>query len=219
MSNPHDLERRALLAAGLAAATPAPAQVLALPPKGRLEFEILRNGAQIGREGLSFRSEGDLLTVAFEVEMRVGLGAVRLIAYRHQGTERWRGGRFDSLETYTTTNGALERLSARRTEAGIDVAGVRHQLTAPGAAAPLTHWNRLALSGPLFSPQSGALLRVGVRRDEDAAPPFPSGRKVAAERYSLAGEFDLVDWYDPNGVWAALKARAKDGSTIEYRRI
>jgi hypothetical protein len=220
MQNLLDVQRRALLAAGIVAAAPRAAQAaLALPASGRLAFEIRRNGQPIGRERLDFRNEGDLLTVAFEVDMQVKLGPVPLFTYRHEGTERWRDGRFESLETRTTTNGAAERLSAKRTEAGIAVNATKHQFTAPGAAAPLTHWNRLALSGPLFNPQTGALFRVNVRRGEEAATTLAKGLKVPAERYAFSGEFDLVDWYDVDGVWAALRAKAKDGSTIDYRRI
>jgi hypothetical protein len=45
------------------------------------------------------------------------------------------------------------------------------------------------------------------------------GRQVAATRYSLMGEATLDDWYDDQGVWAGQRARAEDGSILDYRRI
>jgi hypothetical protein len=216
-----ETSRRTLLAIGLAA-TPLAARAGAAfgqPANGRLAFAIRRNGQPIGREQLIFRTEGEVLSVSIDARMTVKLGPIPLFSYHHQASERWRAGHFDSLESRTTTNGSVEQLVAQRTSAGVAISATKHKLTAPDGAAPLTHWNSRVLTGPLFNPQTGALIRVNVRRGEDPALELASGRKVAAERYTLAGDADIVDWYDLDGVWAALNGKAKDGSTIEFRRI
>jgi len=35
----------------------------------------------------------------------------------------------------------------------------------------------------------------------------------------LTGDADIIDWYDLRGQWSALRARAADGSTVDYRRV
>ena len=74
------------------------------------------------------------------------------------------------------------------------------------------------LQGPLFNPQTGAMVHHRLARTADAAVKLADGRSVATTRYSLTGEAEIIDWYDARGVWTALRAKAPDGSFIDYRR-
>jgi hypothetical protein len=83
----------------------------------------------------------------------------------------------------------------------------------------LTHWKAEALSGPLFNPQEGKLLRLTARRVGAERIKLANGELIAATRWSLRGESQIDNWYDQGGAWAALRGRLPDGSTMEYRRL
>jgi hypothetical protein len=84
---------------------------------------------------------------------------------------------------------------------------------------PLTHWSQRAFEGPLFNPQTGALMRETVSRAAEQMLEVSGGRSVRAIRFALTGEAEITDWYDETGVWTALRAKAQDGSFVDYRRI
>lgn len=198
------IDRRLLLAAGLAA---LPALALAATPASRrLTFSVLRNGTKIGEHVMSFAGDPASPTVTTEVRMTVKLGPVPVFRYRHHAVERWTRGRFVSLETTTDSNGKAERVSARRTEAGVTIETAKGAITGPSGVRPFTHWNPEVFSGPLFNPQEGKLLKV-------------TARKVSAGHWTVRGEAEIDDFYDEAGVWTALKGKLEDGSKIEYRRV
>jgi hypothetical protein len=209
------ISRRVMLAAVLAAG-PEPGR--AAPPS-QLRFAVLRNGGRIGDHVMSFDGPAAEMRVRTQVEMIVRLGPVPVYRYRHSADERWSGGRFSSLASSTDGNGRRTRVEARRTAAGVLIEGASGRIAGPPTLAPLTHWNDEVLNGPLFNPQDGKLLSPTVRRGPIESIRLASGQAIDARRWSLRGEMQIDDWYDEGGVWAALKGRLADGSTIEYRRF
>lgn len=168
---------------------------------------------------MSFSGSPGAMTVSTEVSMSIKLGPVPVFKYRHRAVERWSGGRFTTLETSTNLGGKQQMVVARRTETGVLIETGRGKITAPASALPLTHWNSDALSGPLFNPQEGKLLKITARRLGGEQVTSAAGRAFSATRWSVRGEAEIDNWYDNAGVWAALKGRLPDGSTMEYRRI
>ncbi|HEX4096317.1 MAG TPA: DUF6134 family protein [Caulobacteraceae bacterium] len=197
------LSRRDALTGVLLALT-IPGALRAEP--SRLAFAAIRNGRQIGEQRMSFASDGDSLLVHTIAEMAVKLGPVTLYHYRHEANERWKSGRFDSLDTQTNANGKLLKVTARRTDDGVEInsaAGLK--VMAPAAALPFSHWNRKIATAPLFNPQDGKLVHETV-----VATP----RKL-----SFRGDVEIDDFYDDTGTWVGLIGKLSDGSRMEYRPI
>ena len=137
--------------------------------------------------------------------MVVRLGPVPIYRYRHHAVERWTGGRLASLDTTTNANGKAQTVTARPGEGGLVIETGKGRIVGPADAAPLTHWNTAAFAGPLFNPQEGKMLKVRTARAE-------------AGHWTIRGEAEIDDFYDPDGVWSGLRGKLKDGSTMEYRR-
>jgi hypothetical protein len=208
------LSRRALIGCGLALAAPIGAWAAA--PR-RLVFGVYRNGAHIGEHQMSFDGDPAAPLVTTEVQMLVKLGPVPVYRYRHHAVERWREGRFASLETTTDANGKAQKVEAQRQAGAVVIETAKGRISAPAGTSPFTHWNPQALAGPLFNPQEGKLLKVTARRRTDGLT-TPGGRAAAA-LWSVRGEAEIDDWYDADGAWLALKGKLKDGSVMEYRRV
>ena len=91
---------------------------------------------------------------------------------------------------------------------------------APEKALPATHWNVAELNGPWINPQDGKPMPLTVTPRGQDMVPRANGSLVRATHYALTGEATLDDWYsDDADIWTALRAIAKDGSIIDYRRV
>jgi hypothetical protein len=216
MTHP-DPTRRLFLAAGALLAAPAPL-LAAPPPTRRLVFAVLRNGERIGEHRMTFAGDAASPTVSTEVDMTVKLGGVTVYRYRHTAREVWTEGRFESLESVTDATAGDRKVSARRTPSGVLIRTGRREVLAPAGTSPLTHWNSKVLTGRLFNPQEGDLVRITAAPKGVRPVVLADGRSVEAQVWSLRGEAEIDNWYDRAGVWTGLKGRLKDGSVIEYRR-
>ena len=208
------ISRRTLVATGLALLG-APRAAAA----DRLAFAVFRDGVRVGEHVMSFSGAAEDVAVRTEVSLLVKLGPVPVYRYTHRALERWRGGRFSTLETTTNGNGRVQKVSARREGDAVTIDAAGGRIRAPAQASPLTHWKADALSGPLFNPQEGKLLRLTARRVGAERIKLANGELIAATRWSLRGESQIDNWYDQGGAWAALRGRLPDGSTMEYRRL
>lgn len=211
------VSRRSAMAIGLLLMVPGPGRTA--PTNRRLTFAVFRNGTRIGEHQLSLVDQADGVSVSCDVSMVVKLGPVPVYRYRHSAVERWRAGRFASLETSTNGGGKLQHVSARRTGGGVTIETDRGQISAPADAVPLTHWNAAVLAGRLFNPQDGKVLAITARRAGRETVRLAGGRSVEAVRWSLRGETQIDDWYDEAGTWVALRGKLPDGSMMEYRRL
>jgi hypothetical protein len=199
---------------GAAALSVLPSAALAYP--AGLAFAAIRNGKKIGEHRLTFEGSGEDLTVRVRAEMAVKIGPVTVFRYAHDVVERWRGGRFERLESKTSSNGARESVVAQRSAGGVMIRTGAKQALGPANTLPFTHWNPLVANAPLFNPQTGKLLKLTVR--EVGRSPLPGGG-AEARRVAFRGDAEIDNWYDAEGTWIALRGRLDDGSTMEYRRI
>lgn len=204
------MRRRAVVALALAApfapglAREAP--LAGVPADGVLRFDVFRHGSRIGTHQMRFARQGAALEITTDVRLAVSFGPLTLFRYRHLARERWEDGRFSGLETTTDHNGTPHAVSARATASGVEIVADGNRIRAEAGAAPLTHWNRSVLLGPMFNPENGRILHVA------ASPSVDGGIR-------LSGDASLTDWYDPSLVWRALSAKAEDGSELGYRRV
>ena len=199
-----DLSRRLILLGGLALAAPTPLWAAA-PASRKLAFAVSRNGTHVGEHHMSFSGDPASPVVTTDVDMVIKLGPVPVYKYKHHAVERWTGGRFAGLETSTNGNGKLQKVIARRTDAGVVIESGKGRITGPANAAPFTHWNPDVFGKPLFNPQEGKMLKV------------TAARKGAT--WSIRGEAEIDDTYDAEGVWSALSGKLEDGSRMQYKRV
>lgn len=206
------------LAAGLTPLGDAAANVTP-PLPGLLRFDVLRNDSLIGQHAVTLTRNGAVLLAAIDVRIAVTLGPITLYRYTHTVREEWRDGIFERMESNTNDDGTRHDVQAERTAEGVVVrTGGGKRTVMPVATIPLTHWNYMCMSAPLFNPQTGEQVRPQVQARGEEAVSFADGRAIPARRYSLSGDVALDDWYDRTHSWVALRSIGSDGSTISYRR-
>ena len=210
------IARRAILT-GTAALTLGAAPVPRFPD---LRFEVLRNGGPIGQHTIRIRQDGTALEAAIDVDIVVRVGPIVLYRYALKARESWRDGAFASMESETNDDGTRQWVKATQAADHVAVeASGKAAVRLPANALPLTHWNILCMERPLFDPQDGTAVQSSVQPRGEETVPLADGRTVRATRYALIGKVALDNWYDTARHWTALRAPARDGSTIEYRRV
>ncbi len=179
----------------------------AAPPT--LEFDVLRDGAPIGKHRVTIERDGTETRATIEIDMAVRLAFVTVYRYTHRSTELWREGRLVSLDARTDDNGTRTQVSARATDAGLAIDGSGGRYDAPAETVPTSYWNReKVMRSPLLDTQSGKLIDV-------------SAMALAADangtRYRLAGDLEADLVYGPGGDWTGLSFAAR-GARIDYVR-
>jgi hypothetical protein len=213
------LTRRTLLAGGLALIPTANAWAQASAPSTRrIAFDVWRNGQMIGAHTVDIDGDEADLKVRTSVDLLVRFGPIPVLHYNFQSHEIWRDGKFSALTSDAQTNGRRDQVRATVNGSGVTIQTARgHTHTAPADALPLSHWNQHALRNPLFNPQTGAMLREHIARQDGETLRLPDGRSVQTTKITLVGDTEIIDWYDATGAWVALRGRLKDGSYLDYR--
>lgn len=201
------LDRRRFLAAAaaVAAARPANADALPVPPSGEIGFFVLRNGTKIGEHHLVFTQSGDDLTVAIRADLAVKFAGITLFTYALRATERWSGGVFQSLDSTVNNNGSPLFVHAHKVAAGYDVTCTHlPEYTSPPNTLPLTYWNKASFYGEILNIQTGHHYPAVVTPNGWNSLPTANGGPLVAERFDITGKLHLSVWYDQRNQWSGL---------------
>ena len=195
-------------------------EVPCVPPGGSLTFRVMRYGVPIGTHALVFEHQPDGFDVHIGVNALVKFGPIPFVRYTHSNREAWRNGRLSDIAAHTDRNGTELQMHAWRADAGLHVEGSgTAPYVAPENALPTSYWNPRMLDGPMIGTQDGMLVRPKVTETGVGHIRLASGDRIAARRYELSGDLDLLLFYDMAGVWAGMSFAAADGSIVHYERM
>jgi len=190
-----------------------------IPASGALTFQATRNGVRLGTHLLRFNRQDAALRVEITISYAVSLGFITAFRYELRAQEIWADGQLMSFQCTTNNNGRQEYAKGRREGELLMVEGTKAKpYEAPVGTILCTHWNKAQLSGPSVNPQDGSLLMFASSSLGRAVVADSAGVKHACERFRMDGKNAIDLWYDDQGVWLALQAKAEDGSNIVYTR-
>ncbi len=202
----------AVLALGL---RPAAAQGVDLAGR-TLDFRILRDGGEIGRQSVVFATAGPALTVTTKIAIRYRFLFFTLYRFDLDSIETWRDDRLVALATGTDDNGERYRVRARRDGDGVAVEGQKGDWRAPADVAPSSLWHRAMIGrSPLLSVRRGDPLVVRYRLIGSEMVEI-GGRAVPAEHVRVEGELERDLWFDGDGLLVRIRFEGDDGSEIVF---
>lgn len=188
---------------GLALAMTAPAGALTLPSNGTLDFDVMRNGRDIGDHNYRFSGMANqfTVTVSTNIEVRLPLIRTRVYSFSHASTETWQSGDLRALTSSTNDDGEPYRLNA-----------------GPSTALPASLWNDDTIrSARLLNTIDGTMMNIRVA-DLGQETVSTNRGNVSAHHYRLSGDLARDLWYDGDGNLAQVVFKADDGSTVTYTR-
>jgi hypothetical protein len=191
-----------------------------VPPTGKLDFKVYRNGSPIGHHRFRFERDGDVLVVRINIELIVRLAFIPVYRYEHESRETWVNGRFVALESKTHDNGRDHRVSARLVGDALEIRGTAGVLSAPAGTRPGSHWNAANLREKLLiDTQFGSLNAVDVEYPNVGSSDQRRARLIGHElkngERQPAPWLDIDLWYDSADILAGM-AFNYGGSEIRY---
>jgi hypothetical protein len=190
-------------AAAFALAITGAALAAGAPPSGHLDFDVVRNGEDIGDHGYTFSGGPDDLEIRVhtEVNVRAPIIKVSLYSFTHDSTEAWRNGELAMLTAETDDDGEPHRVTL-----------------GPSTIPPASLWSADRLTATrLINTIDGRTMTVAVA-DRGAETVKVDGGSVEAHHYRISGDLQRDVWYDDDGLLARLELTAEDGSLVTYVR-
>ncbi|MEN8874542.1 MAG: DUF6134 family protein [Pacificibacter sp.] len=188
---------------GCAVALAAPVNALSIPSSGKLSFDVVRKGKDIGDHSYSFAGTGNSFTVKVVTDIMVKIPLIRTTVYnfQHESVETWRSGKLQQVNSKTNDNGEP------------------HQLQSSGnGALPASLWNNDVLSSQeLINTIDGKMMKVRIA-DLGKENIETKRDVVAAHHYRTSGDLVRDLWYDAEGNLVRVAFKADDGSTVMYIR-
>lgn len=181
-----------------------------------VEFVVKRGSSDIGTHRVSFREQGDELHVAIDIDLEITFGFLTLFEYQHRNREVWRDGRLVSLETWTNDDGTRYAVSARATDAGLEVEGADGRFVAPADIIPTSYWNPDTVTrSRLLDTQRGRIIDVEVSPAPGETVVMLDGGTVPSKKYDMTGDLRLHLWYSDQGEWLKVAFDAR-GADVAY---
>ena len=210
--------RRALSGALLSAAVISAARSDPAPTAPQdLNFDIVRNGAVVGRHQIIFRRAGELLRVESDVTINITLLFFSLYRYTQTREEVWRSGKLIAFASRSNDDGTPYDIKGEAEPDGVKVTSGKLSWILPANSVPASYWNMSTVTakGPLVDAQSGRVIDVKPMRVGDETV-MAGRRPIIASHYRIVAETPRDVWYDASGRWVKLRMAGEDGSLIEW---
>jgi hypothetical protein len=209
--------RRFLAAAAIPVLAPLACIRVAAAARRDLRFRALRDGASIGEHRVTFRSDGDRLTVATRVDIAVQVLFITAFRFRHDAEEVWQANRLVSVTSTTNDNGTLLRVSGTALADGFRIIGDDGPFLASGRLLTSnTLWDsRIVHEQRLIDVQHGGEIGLVMKALGDEQVDTPQG-PVRATRYHMITPYYAGSvFHDRDGRWVKGLLELK-GERIEY---
>ena len=182
-----------------------------------LRFRALRHGSPIGEHRVTFRPDGDRLTVETRVEIAVKVLFVSVFRFRHEAEEVWQADRLLSVKSTTDDNGTLLQVSGHAVAGGFRIIGQDGPFLA--SAHLLTSnalWDsRIVRESRLIDVQHGGEIGVVTKQLGDEQVDTPQGPVRASRHHMITPYYAGSVFHDGDGRWVKGLLELK-GEHVEY---
>ncbi len=182
-----------------------------------MQFDVVRNGENVGDYRVSFQKQGDEWHITSEMNMSISVFLLFTYRYQYRAEEVWQGERLKKLSVSESRNGKKMSLSVKADN---------HYLLGEGQSGPIriklpilttSHYNSAVLSGDqVLNTLTGEINRYTLSPQQQEQIMTNKGMKNV-HRFLYEGELDKTEvWYTPEGHWVKLWFKGDDGSDIEF---
>lgn len=180
-----------------------------------IEFDVLRNGKNVGSHQTSVRLEGDYLKVSSAMSLGIEILFIPVYSFSYESESLWCGGTMLSLDAKTDDGGEVAIVAAERTGEELRIKAPDKTFTSD-VRIPTDHWNASVLNETqVLNTITGNVNQVSLAPCEQYSARIKA-RLPGASCHQYHGELDARVWYDTEGRWVGLEFPGRDGSQIEY---
>ena len=182
-----------------------------------LRFRALRHGSPIGQHTVTFRPDGNRLTVETRVEIVVKVLFFTVFRFKHEAEEVWQSDRLVSVKSRTDDNGTLLQVSGTAVADGFRIIGDDGPFLA--AAHLLTSnalWDRrIVREHRLIDVQHGGEIGLVTKQLGDEQVDTPQGPVRASRHQMITPYYAGSVFHDSDGRWVKGLIELK-GERVEY---
>jgi hypothetical protein len=184
------------------------------PPAGRLDYEVIRDGDDIGTQSVEFIRKDDGLTVRTRVNIVVTILGIPVYRFTHAAEEQWLNGRLVGFASKSNDDGeprdVVLKLEGDRLRGTYNGRAIEF----PASIIPASLWHPETVNQTvLLDPIKGRNRQVTVV-DKGQESVKVRGQPVSAHRYAMSGQIIRDIWYGPDGQIVQVRFPGKDGSQI-----
>jgi hypothetical protein len=192
-------------------------ELAGFPPPGRLEYAVLRDGDQIGKQSVEFIRDGDRLTVRTRVDIAVKFLGITVYLFSHSAEEQWVKGELTKLTSVTDDDGEHRKVDLALE--GDVLRGQYNGIAREFAAGmiPASFWHPDTVTQTVLLDQIKGRTRTVEIVDKGIEQITVKGQKIDARHYSMTGQIKRELWYGPDGQLDLLRFPGKDGSEITMK--
>jgi len=182
-----------------------------------LRFRALRDGSPIGEHRVTFRPDGDRVTVETRVDIAVKVLFFTAFRFKHEAEEVWQSDRLVSVKSTTNDNGTLLQVSGVAVADGFRIIGEDGPFLA--SAHLLTSnalWDRrIVRERRLIDVQHGGEIGLVTKPLGDEQVDTPQGPVRATRHHMITPYYAGSVFHDSDGRWVKGLLELK-GERIEY---
>jgi len=185
------------------------------PPAGRLDYQVVREGDDIGTQSVEFIRSGDRLTVRTHVNIVVTVLGIPVFRFTHEAEEQWQNGRLTAFKSKSNDDGEPRDVALRLDGDRLRGTYNGRTLDLPGSLIPASLWRPDTVHQTvLLDPIKGRDRQVSVA-DRGLEKVKVRGQLVDAHHYAMTGQITRDIWYGPDGQIVQVRFPAKDGSQVQ----
>ena len=166
---------------------------------------------------MTFRSDGDRLTVETRVDIAVKVLFITAFRYKHEAKEVWQSDRLVSVKSTTDDNGTLLQVSGTAVADGFRIVGEDGPFLA-GAHLLTSNalWDsRIVRENRLIDVQHGGEIGLVTKQLGDEEVDTPDGRVRASRHHMITPYYAGSVFHDRDGRWVKGLLELK-GERLEY---
>ena len=182
----------------------------------RAEYQILRDGLNVGRQIMTFTDKDGQLEVTADMSLQVQLLWITVYEFSYLSQEIWSDGRLTELDAIQVENGTETTVRGQWNGQGFAFQGPDTSGQSNGPIYATNHWNADVLDqSQVLNTLTGSLNQVAIEAAGREKVKTESGM-ILATKYQYSGDLQTEVWYDDDGRWVKMRFKAEDGSTITY---
>jgi hypothetical protein len=205
----------AVLAAWPAAGASNDLALATFPPAGRLDYDVVREGDDIGTQSVEFVRNGDRLTVHTRVNIVITVLGIPVFRFTHEAEEQWRNGQLTAFRSKSNDDGEPRDVALKLDGDRLRGTYNGRTLDLPASLIPASLWRPDTIQKTvLLDPIKGRDRQVTVV-DKGIEKIKIRGQALTAHHYAMTGQIVRDIWYGPDGQIVQVHFPAKDGSQIQ----
>jgi hypothetical protein len=190
------------------------------------EFDVYLDKTKMGTHSFNLNDANQLLSKA---RFRVKLLFIEAYSYDHVAKEQWQGDCLKSIESDTTENKEVSKVTGQLKANVFNIISGEHSKSLPSCVMTFAYWNpKILKQNNLLNPQNGEFLETKIK-EVGFETIEVKGKSTETTHFLLQGiskdivskEFNVklnIDlWYDHKKNWVALQSITPEGYKIIYK--